>query len=162
MVWHHCSLSKGKKLHIAKWHFRSALTLVIAIKVFFNEIFAVIYLLFTDLATTGNHKCYTFFLSTNLNPASRSSDFVNHLYDYKANWTITMTVLITNLNSSRSRRDEFFIYRSALPFSALSVFNAGNEMECRLTFCVICDLSFTSNLNSSFFLDQIHFHDTWR
>ena len=138
MVSHHCSLSKGKKLHIAKWRFRSALTLVIAIKVFFNEIFSVIYLLFTDLATTGNHEYYTFFLSTNLNPASRSSDFVNHLYDYRTNWTITMTILTTNLNSSRSsRRDEFFIYRSALPFSALSVFNTGNKMECKLTFFLI-------------------------
>ena len=96
------------------------------------------------------------------NPASRLSEFVYHLYDYRPNCTITISILITNLNSSRSRRDEFFIYRSALPF-----FNAENELECNLTFCRTWELSFTSNLNSPFFSvdpskPQIHFHDTWR
>ena len=34
IVWHHGSLSKGKKLYIANWRQRSALTLIIAIYVF--------------------------------------------------------------------------------------------------------------------------------
>ena len=35
---------------------------------------------------------------TNWAPASRSSNFANHSYDYRANWTLLISITIINLN----------------------------------------------------------------
>ena len=39
---------------------------------------------------------------TNRTPATRSSDFVNHWYDYRPNWTPLSPVTITNNNSYKT------------------------------------------------------------
>ena len=87
-------------------------------------------------ATTGNTSALR-----RLTPATRSSDFVNHSFDYRPNWTPLSPVTITNCIILRSvegltsfNRNKFTSFcgekKSTMKLSSVSIFREYARVKC--------------------------------